>query len=356
MERLSQLRYMNVDRTRLPVQRRIRSRGIPNALQAHSIVDTDDLALAVDVTSQLLGSCLIMPDPGQACDFHCRLNGVQLLDISMTYLDYAVATTLLVPNSTDCYTVHMTSAGHATAQVGGVEHHLTPFIALVISPGTDYTMLLDPDSPQTIVRIERAAVERQLSRMLGRRLTEPVIFDHVGDLTTDTAARWHGALQILSNEVLSPGSLTQQGFGGGSLEELIISTLLYVQESNYTDRLHSRPKQSGRPAVRRSIDFIEHHLAEPISLGDLADNAQMSPRSIQTGFREDLDTTPIAFIRDRRLDAVRRTLLAANPGEGVNVTQAATRWGFTHLGNFSIVYRQRFGETPSQTLRGIRSA
>ena len=82
----------------------------------------------------------------------------------------------------------------------------------------------------------------------------------------------------------------------------------------------------------------------------------MSPRSIQAGFREDLGTTPIAFVRDRRLDAVRRVLLAALPRDGITVTDVATRWGFTHLGNFSMVYRQRFGESPSETLRGTRSA
>lgn len=82
----------------------------------------------------------------------------------------------------------------------------------------------------------------------------------------------------------------------------------------------------------------------------------MSPRSIQAGFREDLDTTPVAYIRDRRLDAVRRALLEAIPGEGVTVTEVAVRWGFSHLGNFSMVYRQRFGESPSTTLRGVRSA
>ena len=73
-------------------------------------------------------------------------------------------------------------------------------------------------------------------------------------------------------------------------------------------------------------------------------------------YKRQLDTTPIAFIRDRRLDAVRRSLLEALPNEGVTVTETAVRWGFTHLGNFSIVYRHRFGESPSQTLRGIRSA
>ena len=137
---------------------------------------------------------------------------------------------------------------------------MSPFFALVISPGTDYTLHLDPDSPQTIVRIEREAMERQLSRMLGSRLDEPILFEHVGDLTTDTAARWHGALQILSNEVLSTDSLIQQGYGAGSLEELIVSTLLYVQESNYTARLHTRPKQYGR---RRRDAFDRVHRAAP---------------------------------------------------------------------------------------------
>ena len=356
MERLSRLRFMNVDRTRLPVHARIRSRGVPNALQAHPIVDSDDLDLATDVTSQLLGRCQLAPDRRTASAFHCRLNAVQLLDVTMAYLDYAVASTITVAKSADCFTVHMTSAGHATAQLGGEQHHLTPFFALVISPGTAYSLALDADSPQTIVRIEREAMERQLSRMVGRRLDQPIEFTPVGDLTTDSASRWHGALQILSSEVLSQASLVQQGFGAGSLEELIISTLLYVQESNYSERLRARPRLSGRAAVRRSVEYIESHLAEPITLSDIAAYARMSPRSIQVGFREDLDTTPIAFIRERRLEAVRRTLLAALPREGITVTDAAMRWGFTHLGSFSVVYRQRFGESPSETLRGSRSA
>lgn len=356
MERLSRLRFMDVDRTRSPVHPRIQSRGVPAALQGHPVMETESLSEATHVTSQLLGRCQLDPDRGHAHDFHCRLNALQLLDVTMAYLDYAVRTTLTVPRSADCFTVHMTSAGHATVHLGGEEHHLTPFYALVISPGTTYSMVLEADSPQTIIRIERGSMERQLSRMLGRRLASAIAFEPMGDLTTDAAARWHGALQILSSEAISRTSLTHQGYGAGSLQELIVSTLLYVQNSNYSQDLRSRPKLSGRVAVRRSIEYIESHLAEPITLGDIAAYVRMSPRSIQVGFREDLGTTPIAFVRDRRLDAVRHALLEALPREGVTVTDTATRWGFTHLGSFSVVYRQRFGESPSQTLRGARSA
>jgi len=356
VERLSRLRFMNVDRTQLPVRDRIRPRGVPNALQDHAILDSPDLETAEQVTSQLLGGCRLSvaePDRGT---FVCRLHAISFLDVSMAYLDFAAPTELHVPRSADCFTVHMTSAGQATVEVEGARHTLNPFSALVISPGTSYVLHLEKSSPQNIVRIERAALERQLSRMLGRRLDAPVRFIPVGDLTTDEAARWHGALQILSAEVMNPGSLIRQGVGAGALEELMISSLLYVQESTYSERLRNKPGPSGNRAVRRSIEYIERHLAEPISLDDIAHYAKMSPRSIQAGFRADLDTTPIAFIRDRRLDAVRRTLLAALPEDGITVTDAATRWGFNHLGSFSVLYRERFGESPSQTLRGVRSA
>lgn len=351
MPRLSRLRFINDDRTRLPVRQRIRSRGVPNALQDHPVACTSDLAEATDVASDLLGDLTIDPHPDGADAFLATMNAVRLVDVTMAYLDLACAATVRVPRSADCYSVHMTTSGHGVVSVRGQRTDLSPFFALVLSPGTGYVLELERDSPQLIVRIERAALERQLSRMIGRSLDRPVTFEPLGDLTADGAVRWHGALQIFSSEVVSPESLIHQGVGADSLEELIIGTLLHLQPSNYSERLRGGPRRTGRPAVRRSIDYIEQHLAEPISMADLAAAAQMSPRSIQSGFREDLQTTPIAFIRDRRLDRVRNTLMESVPGDGMTVTAAAERWGFTHLGSFSVLYRKRFGESPSQTLR-----
>ena len=351
MPRLSRLRFVDADRTRLPVRRRIRSRGVPNALQGHPVAYTTDCQQAAAVSGQLLGNATVTPVRGARRDFQCTFNAIQFLDVTMAYLDYAVATDIAVTQSADAYTVHMTTSGQAHVHLDGTDHLITAFFALVVSPGMSYRLHVEHDSPQLIVRIERPAMERQLSRMIGRSLDGPIVFEPVGDLTTDAASRWHGALNILSAEVMAPTSLIQQGVGAGALEELIISTLLYIQPHNYSAGLVGEPRRSGRAAVRRSLDYIERHLAEPITLDDLATYARMSPRSIQAGFREDLDTTPIAYIRDRRLDRVRQTLMSAVPEDGVNVTDAAQRWGFTHLGNFSGIYRRRFGESPSHTLR-----
>ena len=53
-------------------------------------------------------------------------------------------------------------------------------------------------------------------------------------------------------------------------------------------------------------------------------------------------------LRNIRLAQVREALIRADPEE--NVTAVAMSLGFTHMGRFSVEYRLRFGESPSQTL------
>lgn len=350
VSQLSRLRYVNIAKTQAPVRQRLRSRGVPNALQDHPVLTTTDMAEATDAVSRLLGPTHLAVE-GRPDRFETTLNAVRLLDVTMAYLDLHVETTLTVPASDDCFTVHMTTNGTADVTLDGERHDVTAFFTLVVSPGTSYSLHLGADSPQLILRIERTAVERQLSRMLGRSVDDPIVFVPFGDLTQEEAVRWHGAIQILSSEVVSTSSLIQQGIGAAPLEELLISTLLYIQGSNYSDRLRNLRGPSGKAAVRRSMAYIEEHLAEPITLAALADHAGMSARSIQAGFRDDLATTPISYVRDRRLDRVRQALMQAVPEDHLTVTEVAQRWGFTHLGSFAVLYRKRYGESPSRTLK-----
>ncbi|GAA3601057.1 AraC family transcriptional regulator [Marihabitans asiaticum] len=350
MERLSRLRFMQVDRTATPVRRRIRSRGVPNALQDREIAYVTSAAEASEVTSQLIGRCEVVPQ-GDLEEFHCAVNGISLIDVTMAYVDFAVATDVVLHSSADCYLVHMTTSGEAEVTVDGSTTELSAFFALVVSPGSSLRLHLGHDSPQMVIRIERDAVERTLSRLLGRSLDAPIIFETTGDLTTHEASRWTSALNMLSAEVIDAGSLVRKGIGAGALEDFIVSTLLYVHRSNYSEDLRAEHGPSGRAAVRRSIEYIDQHLAEPITMADLASWSGMSVRSIQAGFREDLGTSPTAFILERRLQETRRALMTATREDRVSVTDVATRWGFSHLGSFSVRYRKRFGESPSQTLR-----
>ncbi|WP_182873127.1 helix-turn-helix transcriptional regulator [Microbispora sp. H10670] len=87
-----------------------------------------------------------------------------------------------------------------------------------------------------------------------------------------------------------------------------------------------------------------------LTVEDIAEAVGVSARALQEGFRRHLEKTPTSFLREVRLDRVHAELAARNPYTAT-VTDVAYRWGFAHLGRFSSVYRQRFGESPSETLQ-----
>ena len=130
-----------------------------------------------------------------------------------------------------------------------------------------------------------------------------------------------------------------------------MSTLLLVAPSNHHAQLVHAAEQVGRRVVRGSIEYIEAHLRDRITMADIARGVHMSIRAVQQGFQEELGTSPMLYLRDRRLERARGDLVDGLPSDGVTVTEVAERWGFHHLGSFAALYRKRWGESPSETLR-----
>jgi len=104
--------------------------------------------------------------------------------------------------------------------------------------------------------------------------------------------------------------------------------------------------------VSRARDFIESSFAERIDIDDIARASGSSRRSLHRAFADILNDTPIRYLNRRRLHNVRRVLLA--DGE-LSVTHAGSLSGLSELGRLSVNYRALFGESPSDTRRGIWS-
>lgn len=110
------------------------------------------------------------------------------------------------------------------------------------------------------------------------------------------------------------------------------------------------PVQTLRTArARRLEQWIETHLAEPITLDRLCGVAGVGARCLQKTFEVRHGTSPLEFVMQRRLAAARARLLRAP--RGVQVIDVALDVGVSHLGRFSQRYRAAFGEPPSMTLR-----
>jgi len=101
--------------------------------------------------------------------------------------------------------------------------------------------------------------------------------------------------------------------------------------------------------ARSAKEYIETNFHHPVHLEDLSRHTGVGIRMVQRCFRERFDTNVTKFLKATRLDAANRELLVKYPGE-TSIKQVALHNGFTHLGRFSGIYYQRFGELPSETL------
>ena len=101
--------------------------------------------------------------------------------------------------------------------------------------------------------------------------------------------------------------------------------------------------------VRRALDAMRTNVGHDWSVTELAGVAGVSGRTLQRQFRIFLGKAPRAALRDIRFESARRELLRGLPD--ARVMNVAIRSGFPHCGRFSVEYRRRYGETPSQTLK-----
>jgi AraC-like DNA-binding protein/TolB-like protein len=106
--------------------------------------------------------------------------------------------------------------------------------------------------------------------------------------------------------------------------------------------------------LKQALDRLTAEPERGWTLASLAAACGVAPRTLQKHFRRFLDCTPLEFVRDLRLDRARQQLLWEPTV--ASVTDVAARCGFNHLGRFAAWYHERYGESPSATLRRCRRA
>ncbi|GAA2212205.1 AraC family transcriptional regulator [Nonomuraea monospora] len=287
---------------------------------------------------------------GDAALLSARFNSVQLGSARVSYLDYG-ADVHIEPGDLDTFFLFMIPlAGRSLIRAGGEEVVSTPALAALPSPTRHLDMRWAAGCPQLLVKFERAAIERAVEHMLGEPLDAPVVFGLGVDLTAGWARSWRDLADLLVREAERDDGLGGHPLAVAHLENALISLLLTMQPSNYLERL-TAPRPPVLPkVVRRAMEFIEGHAHLPLTTADIAGAVAVSSRSLQEGFRAHLGLTPMAQLRLVRLARVHDELRAADPAR-VTVTTVAARWGFLHQGRFAAQYRDRYGCSPSETLR-----
>ena len=111
------------------------------------------------------------------------------------------------------------------------------------------------------------------------------------------------------------------------------------------------PQRSGMPArvgssngvILDAVKFMENHVADPVSLPDLALAAGVSERQLNRLFQQKLGRSTMGYYRDLRLDKARNLLTNSS----LPLTEIAYATGFANSSHFSRLFSEYFGRAPS---------
>ncbi len=168
-------------------------------------------------------------------------------------------------------------------------------------------------------------------------------------------------LQVYLKELIElaktqPELLTHEtdDLSGSSMGQLIYQDALPL----FVDVLTAEPSVfvaardcNRRHLVKQADAFMREHIDHPITVTDICREMVQSKRSLYYAFQENYGLPPMEYLKQLRLQHVRRNLKRSDP-KTTSVTKVASSYGFWHMGQFSADYKKMFGESPSITLKG----
>ena len=315
-------------------------------LASHEVVRTTDLDAARAAVAASLAPHRLTLLGGT--DFKALHNMAELDRLSLHYIDYGAEVEVMV-DRLDFQLIQIPLAGVSTITAGTRSLRVTPRAAVVTSAGESLRMRYSAGNPRLMVRVDSALLRDRLAVASRGGLVVPRQSCACLDITRGRGRSWRSLLDVMLADLERESGLATAPLAASALELGIVDGLIASLADQSSPRAPERTPHER--VIKRAASLIDDHCAEPLGTPDIAEAVGVSVRALQAGFKTYLNTTPMAYIRHARLLRVREAL---GDGSAASVTDAAMRWGITHLGRLSVDYRAAFGESPSETLQRSR--
>lgn len=272
----------------------------------------------------------------------------KLANVGLTFCDYSVPVRIGFPELTQvrqqfCLSgAAETKSGKTTVQIDGDR-------SCVIPAHADSELNFGAGYRQIILHIDADALESQLAHLLGVSPGAPLQFLPSVDFHNQQADRLRRLVHFVSSEVFAtaadrPDPMLVE------FEQSLLRCFLFANQHNYSHLLEREPFLIAPRQGRKAEEYLEAHWREAVTAEALAGVTGVSVRSIFRYFKNAHGCTPMEFAKRIRLQRARTMLLTRE--HGASVTAVAFACGFQNPGHFARDYRMRFGELPSQTLKG----
>ncbi|WP_298242537.1 AraC family transcriptional regulator [uncultured Bradyrhizobium sp.] len=314
-------------------------------------VTTDDVDEAAEQIGRIFCPHDLEPAKARAAAFSARHNCAAYDGFSINYVAYGGSVGIDPGCLERFFLVQIPLTGTAHIRAGVTELEAAPErTASLLSP-TIPTRMMWCDCAQAILLLDRRMVEQRAAALSGRA-AGTVEFDPVIDLQGQAGrALRHSLAELMTlAERLGPSG-TLSPLAMADWRELLLDHLLNGQRHGLSDAIHTFSGRAERlpRALRVARDHLADNSGAPLDLAQLACASGIGIRALQLGFRRHFGLSISQMLLDMRLAGLHARLAQASPD--ASITDIAFDLGFTHLGRMAGAYREKFGETPSATLR-----
>ena len=339
----------------IPVRREAMDAPVRSSRIFHHFA-SDDLGAFTDRMCSLFKPHDIIPRERMHEAGRFELDHVELgADLLMSKVTYSRKVRIEAPPLEQFFVFQFTLDGVCINTFGSRQVDATPGSLCTLNLDRPIKQDMSQGYRQIAIRVSRGLLEHTLEEELGYRVRDQLQF-------APDAVPLHGSaatLAYLISNVWNDLQRTDSGFDQTAVMDrtnrAIAALLLTALPNNYADMFASKGGCAVPFFVRKAEIYMREHAADNLALNAIADHVGVSVRTLQNGFRHFRATTPMTFLKSVRLNTARAALLKSHATKR-NVTEIAMDCGFTHLSKFAQDYRQKFGESPSETARrGILS-
>lgn len=279
-----------------------------------------------------------------------ELHSIESSRMTIGHLKYGSPVELVAPPMSTAYHLNLPIQGSSLGRQASEEVVSRPKErGIIFDPDQPLGAVWDSDTQLYAIKVARGALDDHAGAILGHPIDTGIKFQLSFSVASPVGQGLVSAVRYLRKEVCREGGIGNSRILRGQLESYVMTQMLLAIPNNFTSAL---TKPASPPKRRRYLAAVIDHVAanplSPLSLPDLSKIAGVSARALQEGFQEELGVSPMAYVRNVRLERAHAELQEAR--EGDSVTDIALRWGFTHLSRFSEYYKRRYGVLPSQTL------
>jgi AraC-like DNA-binding protein len=302
-----------------------------------------------DALINVLGAREFVP-VGDLNDFQARGSYLQMKNVSLMFGECNAPVRLKFPEG-NLIRQQLAIRGRGRTSFGGAKFDVTPDETVVIPAGVEMKQCDGAGLAQFILRIDPAALKSKLGALLGTTVAKNIEFATPSSFANPELQRLRRLIEFIVSELdREDGGVPAHALA--EFEQMLLVGFLTANHNNFS---HLMERDHARPApwqVRLIEDYIDANWKKPITIEMLADVTGGSARSIFKTFKETRGCTPMAFVKQVRLNNARRLL--QSPEETTSVIGVALACGFLNSGHFARDYRLAFGELPSVTLNNSR--